>query len=208
MSYYYNYYLGVKKDDGKIYPLGPYDRNGKLSAVLWKSRSFASDLHNRFRPIPDECVSDELRKEFSYTDFKDESVFDMTMCNYDELSQENGIRRGYCLTKDVMEYIRSKEGDEDSVLDVDELRYEMLSPEEFAVKAKDELEHGVPKPEKDCEGYEIPVYSCKDYTYFAFMDIVSEGYESEIIRNACSMFEFSDDVQYKMDKIVILLSEG
>ena len=38
MSYYYNYYIGYKKDN-KIYPLGPYDCNGNLKPVISKSSS-------------------------------------------------------------------------------------------------------------------------------------------------------------------------
>ena len=47
MSYYYNYYLGYVKD-GRVFSLGPFDYSGKLKALLSRSRSFASDLHDRF----------------------------------------------------------------------------------------------------------------------------------------------------------------
>ena len=69
MSYYYTYYLGYERE-GKIYPLGPYDCFGKLRDVVNRSRSFASDLHERFWPVKEEEISDELRKEFEYTDWE------------------------------------------------------------------------------------------------------------------------------------------
>ena len=68
MSYYYNYYVGYKKD-GKIYPWGPYNANGKLEPMVSRSRSFASDLHEEFYAVSDKEVSEELRKEFEYEDW-------------------------------------------------------------------------------------------------------------------------------------------
>ena len=62
MSWYYDYYICRKsKDDGKIYPFGPFDYNGKFFPALSKSRSFTSDLHEYFRDI---CTSNE-RKQIS-----------------------------------------------------------------------------------------------------------------------------------------------
>ena len=69
MSYYYSYYAGYKYD-GKIYPLGPFNCFGKLRAIVEKSRSFASDLHNDFYDVPDDAASDELRERFEYEDWK------------------------------------------------------------------------------------------------------------------------------------------
>ena len=49
ISWYYCYTLAIKsKKDNKIYPLGPFDNKGEWKYIIERSRSFASDLHERF----------------------------------------------------------------------------------------------------------------------------------------------------------------
>ena len=57
----------VHTEDGKIYPLGPFSHDGKLCSVLEKSRSFASDLHERFYCADPKDVAVELYEKL-YSD--------------------------------------------------------------------------------------------------------------------------------------------
>lgn len=205
MSYYYTYYLGYQKD-GKIYPLGPYDCDGKLGHIFSHSRSFASDLHEEFYPIPVEQVSEELDKEFSYTDYKDEKTFDVKMLPFEKLPSSDFIKRGYCRSAVVQDYLRNY--DDDMWSATEDVKYEMVDDAEFAVKALQELKQGPPKPEKDEFGEIIPVYSCSEYMYFCFPDWYSVAYETWMIRQAAEMFEYSKRIEYDMKRIVVLLTEG
>lgn len=202
MSYYYNYYLGYEKD-GKIYPLGPFDSTGSLFSVLWKSRSFASNLHDEFINLPEEKISDELRKHFEYEDYSGKKFISLRYLLADDLPEGDGIQRGFCLQSDIENYL----GD-NCDFGIEELAYNMLSSEQYALKAKHELSHGVPKPQKDCEGEEFPVYSCRDYEYFSFFNPNSEEYEASVIRLAFNMFEFSGIFKDKDVKKVVILNEG
>ena len=102
MSYYYNYFIGYMHE-GKIYPLGPYDAKGNPRDAVSRSRSFASDLHEDFDVVRDDMISDELRKEYEYTNYKDE--VEMPRLKYlrvAELPKEPYIKKGYFLIKDVL----------------------------------------------------------------------------------------------------------
>ena len=62
MSYYYNYYVGQRnKETGKFTTVAPYDADGKPMCLLWKSRSYASDLHEDFTPIFSKKMEDKLK---------------------------------------------------------------------------------------------------------------------------------------------------
>ena len=105
MSYYYNYYIGYKKD-GKIYPWGPYTHDGKLQPALEKSRSFASDLHNYFPYLNKSEASDELIKEFDWAFKNSDSdyIHNIKYITLDNLPTGSAIRRGYFLISDVEAY--------------------------------------------------------------------------------------------------------
>lgn len=205
MSYYYTYYLGYKdKNDGKIYPLGPYDNKQNLHNVLCKSASFASDLHDIFEPIPGEEISSDLRSQFEYEDYRGQRTFDVTHAMLSDLPLGSIVSKGYCLREDVQQYL----ADEDGYEDEDDLMYHMLSESEFAMKAHSELQNGVSEPKTDDYGETIPVYSCKDYVYFSFLNTHSKAYESFLIRMAAASFEYSDDIEYDLSNVVVLLTQG
>lgn len=221
MSYYYTYYLGYEKD-GLLYPLGPYDCNGKLCSVLTRSRSFASDLHNLFDPVRDSIASDEFKKVFEHEDYRGEKGYEgVSYLPAADLPYGDLFMRGYCLVKDILYYL-----DPVSDGDTNLLSYHMLTPEQFSFKAKAEMEHGV-KPssesverededsdeDEDEYGYDEKDHPCSDYAYFSFVDNSSRNFEAYMIRSALEMFEYSDvflGSGYKKTgaKPVVILSEG
>ena len=205
MSYYYNYYIGYKKD-GKIYPLGPYGADKKLHCALSRSRSFASDLHEDFYYINDELMSDELRREFTYNNWKDEpEVAKIKYLPITELPNGSYIKKGYYLIDSIQTY--EYECKNNGVpIDVYDLFYDYIPSEIFAQKMQNELAFGKPEPEYDCEGEEIPVNSCRDYAFYAFPDYTSEEYEAFILKEIANIYDYTDLVRGA--QIVILETEG
>lgn len=193
MSWYYNYYLGYEKDD-KVYPLGPYDVDGKIHPIFSVSRSFASDLHEDFYFVGKEKFSDKAIEALGY----EGTLEELWMLPINELGSDDFIKRGYFLTRDVQEYL--KDGDSYDRF------YESLSPEVFAAKVANESKMGPPQPKKDIEGNEIEVYSANEYMYFAYPDYNSREYEVFKIRNALDMFRYAHAT--KDGKVVILMTQG
>ena len=200
MSYYYNYYIGYMAGK-KIYPLGPYSANGKLKTAVCKSRSFASDLHDDLDYVSDDMISDELRKEFEYTDYNGEKVMpDLRYMKVSDLKASTPVRRGYFLIKDVMRF-EENHGDFDGF-------YDVLSPEVYAAKAHNEMIFGKPLPEKDIEGEEYQPTCAADYMYYAFVDYTSKEYESFIIREVAEMLDDYDSDLPKDRELVVIETEG
>lgn len=199
MSYYYTYYVGYKKDN-KLYPYGPYTSDGKLRPVRSVSRSFSSYLYQDFYDMAPEQISDELRKEFEYENFKGEKVVDVKWLPLKELPNESYIKTGYFLIKDVAQY----EADEHK--DTYDLFYDQLSPTVWAAKAQNELKFGKPAPQFDCEGEPFEVHSASEYMFYAYPDYYSEEYEAAVLRTAADALRdwcMPDDIE-----MVILETEG
>lgn len=197
MSYYYNYYIGYKKND-KIYPLGPYDRNGKLIEVLSRSASFASDLHDDFWDIKEEEISEELRKEFECDDFHGNKVCPVKTLMFNDLPFGSYIRSGFFLISDVEIY--EKENDAEGLF------YEHKSPTAYAAMLQNEMALGKPEPEEDCEGEKIYPHSVRDYMFYAYPDTSSRSYEAFLIREfAMSLVDYSE---VNFNNVVILETEG
>lgn len=204
MSYYYNYYLGYEnKEDGKIYPLGPYDANGTMHSAYSVSRTFSSDLHELFWRLDKEKASEELKKEFSYY-FNTDDKFYMPLeyVPLDELPIGDGVKRGYFLISDIDLYEKN-----DGDFDPGCLFYEWLTPTAYCEKLKAESKGIKPIPKKDVEGNEFDQYSASEYGYYAYVDKSSAEYEAERIRNAASAFEFSNCLK-NGNTIVVLKTEG
>lgn len=191
MSYYYNYYIGYRKD-GKFYPWGPYNANGELLPAVWKSRSFASDLHKSFCEITDDEVSDELRKEFEYEDWNGNKKVVVKYLAVKDLPKGDIINSGYFLIDDVRLY----EKDHDRF----DLFYDKLSPQIYAAKLENQIKFGPNQPQKDNE------HKASDYMFYAFPDYESAEYEAFMLRyyaetlRDCTM---PDDVEW-----CILETEG
>ena len=212
MSWYYTYYLGYKnKEDNKIYPLGPFDRDGSWLNVFSASSSFASDLYQSFRPLNKEDMSDEMlksiRNDFDLEDGEEIPEWDLnlyTILPLKDLPRGSYSKTRYCLTSTVMEAV--KDGITWDL--ASELSYESLTLEEYAVKAEAELKTGTVPKQYDIEGEEFPTHSCKDYTLFTWVDTSSPEYESWLIRLAADMFEFSDVIYKEGNEIVVICSQG
>ena len=199
MSYYYNYYIGYSHD-GKICPLGPYDAFGKLRCVLSRSRSFASDLHEDFRDVPEGMISDELRKEFEYENWEGRKEIDVRFLEYENLPGDDFIRKGYFLIEDVAEY--EKEHDSEGLF------YDCLSPTVYHAKAANEMKFGRPGPLKDCEGEEYIPKAAADYMYYSYPDYRSKEYEVFLIKTVADILFESGWKMPEGSKIVILETEG
>ncbi len=199
MSYYYNYYIGYKKD-GKIYPWGPYTADGKKASVFTKSRSFASDLYESFYPIKEEEISDELRKEFEYTDWNNEKKFDVKYLPVSELPKDDYIERGYFLIGEVEAYELSLSGKVDSWFDGFSRK---LSPQIYIAKLEHQLKFGENKSQKDEFGEEHTEPNASDYMWYAYPNYNSAAYESFLLREAVDSLE-----DYKIKDYVILETEG
>lgn len=198
MSYYYNYCIGYKKD-GKLYPWGPYNADGKLEPMISHSRSFASNLHEEFHVVAEKEISDELRKEFEYEDWNGVKHLDVKYLSEKDLPTGSYIKRGYFLIKDVEAY----ENDE---CDNFEGFYDVISPEIYVAKLQYEMRFGKNQPKVDDEGYEYTEPNASDYMYYAYPDYRTKEYESFILRQlieALRDYRFDNDVEY-----VVLETEG
>lgn len=209
MSWYVSYYLGYKTKEGKIYPLYPFDSFGNMRPIIEKSRSFASDLWEKFNRVTLEETTEELKKHFPDGDMcswgydeNEEKKEEPPWCFWldaDSLPSGDYIKKGYFLQEDIANYER-----DNSCWDG---FYHMLTPVEYARKMESELKFGVPKPQKDVEGYELPVYSCGEYSYYAYPDYDSAEYEAHMIRQAIWELEYSSDLP-DGSKIVVLQTNG
>ena len=193
MSYYYNYYIGHQGKDGLFYPVGPFTADGKLLPVLSRSRNFASDLHDWFAKIPDEKISDELRKHFSY-DWNGETETSTIKYIYaNELPKGSYIKDGYFLIDDVVTYKEEH--------DSWDLFYDRIDPEVYAARMQNEIVYGQPKPredEDDCG------HSASDYMYFAYPEYSSAEYEAAVLRQFIDVYEY----RIQAGRFVILEDEG
>ncbi len=202
MSWYYTYYVGFERE-GKIYPLGPYNVEGKLCSVISRSRSFASDLHNRFYDISKEMVSKELKNEFlKYAkEDEEEELRELSLLSYlpiDELPKGDYVKRGYFLTEEVERY---EENPGDAYMTPP------ISPTVYAKKMEKEFRFGLNKPKKDDFGEEYTEPNASDYTYYAYPDYECEEYEAERIRNtAYTLYDYN--YEKSGVKLVVILEQG
>ena len=198
MSYYYSYYFCYKKD-GKIYPYAPYTIKGKLKPILEKSRSFASDLYQDFNVVQKDQISEELFKEFSYEiDENDVEIPQLKFLEFNKLTTEDYIKKGYFLIEDIKEY---------DGLYSEDIFYNMITPEMYAIKLQNEIMFGKNTPKKDSEGYEYTEPNASDYMWYAAIQYNSKEYESWLIRNAVDMLYDYDFFKNGME-VIIVETEG
>ena len=204
MSWYVDYYIGYRTPEGKIYPLGHFDSFGRLHSVLTKSRSFASDLWERFDRISLEETTDEIRNNFPNPSMyyeSDNPEEEPPWCFWiylEDLPTGSYLKKGYFLQDDISRYERD-EGYFDGF-------YHMLTPAEYVRKMEAELKFGAPKPKKDEYGEEYIEHSCDEYSYYVYPDYESQEYEAMVIREAAEAYEWADFP--KGSKIVVLQTNG
>ena len=206
MSYYYNYSIGIKTKDDKIYPLGPFNADGKVLDVITNSRSYEPEkLHEDFLPVSDNQKTPELIEAYSH-ELIEAYSYDSCSLKYlpiGELPKGDGLRSGYFLISDVVAYKADPNN-------MENLFYDWMDAETYLSRAANEERFGPPLTEKDEEGYDITPKSCRDYMPFAYIDINSAEYMAEKIRFAASMYNDWDLInKFGADyTIVVLLTEG
>lgn len=176
MSYQYNYTIGIMDKNGKIKPYGPYDINGKLKYIIERSRSIASDLYEDFICIQENQITEELRKEFSYTDWNGEEKIEIKYLPIDKLPKGTYLIKGYFLIEDIQQY-------EEDQIDTDDLICNMITPTIYAEKLKKEYMFGRNDPIEDEEGYKYTEPNASDYMYYVVEDYHSKEYEANVIRD-------------------------
>ena len=204
MSWYYTYYIGHKKADGKIHLLGPYNADGKLRPALERSRSYASELYKDFYIPKEDELSDQVKQKFKgYIEDRLLSVL-----SYKDLGSTDFIKTGYFLIDSVNRYLQTK-GDLDKY-EVEGLFYDSLTPEAYAGKMVAEVNKtDIPKVKYDWDGEETEFHPYTDYMYFAYPDYDCIEYETFLLKNACQMMEYygAGDV-ITVDDMYIILTQG
>lgn len=194
MSSYFYFYVGyIDNKTKKVHPMGPFNDQGKLQEIFYKTGSFISDMYHSFEKVKLEDIDEKWQEKFSVTyginEEKRESV--LLMQYPDQLPDSNYIKSGYYLVKDVNEYLKSEESGDDF-----DGFYEKIDPLMYAELVKQEVMFGKPEPKKDEEGYEIPVYSASDYMWFCYPDYYGEEYESFRCKQALNMIYDKYDFEY------------
>ena len=156
-------------------------------------------MHESFSRVGEEQISDELRKQFSYTDYDGEDRMEtVRYLPAGDLPGGSYIKTGYFLVKEVVAYER------------DEGWFEgfssILSPQIYAAKLEKQVKFGPNKPKKDEFGEEYTEPDSSDYMFYAYPDYTCREYEAEVLR----MFAESLQDYYLPDgaELVILETEG
>lgn len=197
MSYYYCYTIGIMDKEDKIKPFGPYDANGNLKYIIEKSCSFASDLHEDFYKVKEEQITDELRKQFSYKEWDGKEKLEVKYLPIENLTTKSYLKKGYFLIDDVQAW---EQGGDDSLF------CNMITPEVYAEKMRNELTFGKNQPKKDEYGNKYTEPNASDYMYYVAIDYNSKEYEAEQLRNAAVILENYDIPEGS--KLVALEVEG
>lgn len=206
MSWYTTYYAGYRnKDDGKVYFLGPYDKDGEPYCLMSLSRSFTSDLKQSFYPLDKEEIGEGLLEAIGREYEEDDEVdeFYKQLRSYigylpvQKLGSSDYIKKAYCLKSDIDEYEKNEGSD----------FYHQLTPQQYIRKLEAELKFGEEKPKVDEEGYEYQTHSCRDYSFYAYPEYVSREYEAFRLKLLMSVF---DSYTYGKDNIelVVIKTEG
>lgn len=219
MSWYYSYYLTRKnKEDGKLYPLGPFDYKNDFKCALSRSRSFASDLHEQFTEIKSaedrkSLISEELFNSiYDYgTDEDNENYIKkfydgerdylLSYLPFKDLPKGDYIKKGYVLIDDIECYENDKDGYFEGF-------YGVISPSIYAKKLENELKFGAPKPYKDEYGETITPKSMSEYSYYVWPDYECIEYECHAIRQTAYSVVDSWDIENGTEDVYIVLTQG
>lgn len=196
MSCYYSYYIGIENKETKtIEPFGPYDCFGKLVPAIEHSRSFVTDIKDCFYDMPQEKISDKLRKIFEYEDWNGEKTCDLRYCPLDELPSDDFIVKGYFLIDDVQSWEQGGCND---------LFYTVISPQTYIELMNNQRKFGKNKPKKDDEGYVYIEPNASDYMYDAIPNRNSKEYDSFILNNVANMLlEYNYTITDKYNIVII-----
>lgn len=193
MSTYYYFYIGLRDNKtNDVTILGPYDNNGKLHEITWRTGSYISDLHDEFWQVEVEHIEEKYREKFSESSWSDDDkrISRLYYKDINDLPKGSYIKSGYFLIKDVLAY---QEGESST----DELFYENLTPLAYSAKVTNELTFGPPKKTTDDYGNEYTPYSAADYMWFCYPDYLCKEYEAYLFREALEMLYDTYDPYYK-----------
>ena len=206
MSYYYNYYVGQRnKATGKFTTVEPYDANGEPMCLLWKSSSFASDLHEDFYPIYSKDMEDRLKSfscfvSSSMTDEEyDQGYYKVKYMPYNDFQLFQPFRNGYVLTEDVISYSA------DAGCDFSEYARDILTTEQYAAFAHSYMVSKKTRNVYDPATDEEIECNPSDYMLFNWVDYDGRQYEQWSITNIISSLDITPDKGYEL---VILETEG
>ena len=207
MSYYYNYFLGYQNnDDGLFYPLGPYDMNGNLHDVFSRSRSFASNLHERFSMIPTDKFSEPLKKEFTYENcYGEKDLANVRYLYLEGLPETNYLRKGYFLIEDIKMYEDAMRNNE--VYGCFDYFYDYIPLEVFPQIMQNEITFGKSVNTSEEDDSVDKKHSCRDYAFYIYPDYTSEAYEASMLINAVGMYEYGVK-ELDNARVVIMETEG
>lgn len=219
MSWYFNYYIIRKnKEDGKLYPLGPFDYKNDFKCALSRSRSFASDLYEQFTEIKSaedrkSLISEELfnsindygtdedNENYIKKFYDGERDYIWSYLPFKDLPKGDYIKKGYVLIDDIERYENDKDGYFDGF-------YGVLSPSVYAKKLENELKFGTPKPYEDEYGETITPKSMSEYSYYVWPDYDCIEYECHAIREVTYSIVDSWDIEDGTEDVYILLTQG
>lgn len=203
MSYYYNYYLGQRnKSIGTVSFLGPFSKEGGALPILWKSRSFASDLHESFDFVPKENIDSSIfENKILYKD--DDYQQTLKMLPLSELKNDSPFKIGYVLRSQLISFFENK----DNYFSETDAFTKVLTAEAFATFAQGYLVDEKPMFIYDWNSHETIKALPTDFVYHSWINYNSPEYEkwfiSEVINNL--------GLSYRCDKdseLVILETEG
>lgn len=198
ISWYFNYYAGYRDNKtGILFPIGPFDHNGKIHPIIWRSRSFESELHEMFHSVGIESVSPELKSAL-WPESEDEDIEKFLYLSYLPVKElpdtKLGVKTGYYLTDEIARYL--KYGYSEDIF------YDYMDPTEYSMRLSNELIFSQDPIQDDDE----EKHSVKDYSYFSYVDTLSMDYEVSEIKTGLDIFEFTkipDDCER-----VVILNEG
>lgn len=217
MSWYANFFIVYKnKEDGKLYPFGPFDYKGKLHSVF-ERRGYDQELAREFYDLNSaekrkELVSLELLRTIRGTEESDDSeeeekefydgktYWSWSYLPYKDLPEGEYIKKGYVLIDEIEQY----ENNYDSF----DGFYGVLSPNVYAKKMENELKFGPPKPTKNEWGEEYTPTSMSEYSYYVWPDYDCIEYAANRIRNALGLMRDWYDLEHDGEEIYILCTQG
>lgn len=199
MSYWYTYYIGYELN-GVVHVAGPhYKESQKAMPALAKSQSFASDLYDDFYALPENKMGDDVKYQFTYTDWDGKETLEyVKYLPIEQLPSVNFVKMGYYLIQDIQRYQKYKVAEQ-------EYFYNMISPEVYLAKVENQMKFG-PNPEKeDVEGGKYKEPDASEYMFYAIPDYNSREYESFFLKQVVDMVDYA--IPYGA-KVLILETEG
>ena len=217
MSTYYCYCIGYKDSDNKIFPVGPYDYQGKLRYIIKRSRSYVTDINELFYNIPKNAYSDELIHALTGGKCDREEYLKYSVDQYlpvSELPDGNFIQTGYFLISDVDRYLKAKDENERNDLAWSRLFVKSMSEAAYAAKLQNELmfenhketsNHAIKGEDRyaDIDDEERFSYSCKDYMYFSYPDVFCKEYDAFLLREALNSYIYDIKIPEGSEWIII-----